>query len=173
MSDFSIRFISQDNYIIADRYSILVKQYVQNLESYNFYYTLQKLSNSGAILSPIQPGFIYGNISNVENKNEKVIGFFDVSSFSEKRIFLNYGDLFPGETLPPYFYKCEILDYDKTKLKPNPSITPWDGNTSLAKNTNQGNIILYQNNNPIYRMIQPECGDCRTVGSNIIPAFWQ
>lgn len=172
VSDFSIRFISQENYIIADRYSILVKQYVQNLESYNFYYTLQKISNSGGILSPNQPGFIYGNISAVENKNEKVIGFFDVSSVSEKRIFFNYTDLFPGEPLPAYFYECEILDYDETKLS-SPGVTPSDGNKALGALARQKDLILYQNNSPIYRMVIPECGDCRTTGSNIIPDFWE
>ncbi|MFC4739015.1 DUF4249 domain-containing protein [Flavobacterium ponti] len=172
IKDYSIRFIGQDNYSIANRYSINVRQYIQNLSSYTFYKTLKDLSASGNVLTPSQPGFINGNISAIENKNEKVIGFFDVSSVSEKRIFFNYSDLFPGEPEPPYFYDCEISIYDRTKLK-TLSETPFDGLTYLVLNTRQGKIILYQREDPIFKMVPPECGDCRTIGSNVVPDFWQ
>ncbi|MFT5754281.1 MAG: hypothetical protein ACI924_001512 [Flavobacterium sp.] len=172
IKDYSIRFISQDNYSIANRYSIKVRQYIQSIASYTYYKTLRDLSASGNVLSPSQPGFINGNISSVENKNEKVIGFFDVSSVSEKRIFFNYQDLFPGEPEPPYFYDCQISTYDRTKKKTQ-SITPFDGLTYLVTNTRSGKIILYQREDPLFKMVPPQCGDCRTVGSNIVPAFWQ
>jgi archaellin len=170
--DFPIRFISKDNHIIANRYSLLVKQYVQNLSSFIFYKTLRDISSTGSVLSPNQPGFITGNISSLTNENEKIIGFFDVSSVSTKRIFFNYNDVFPGAPLPAYFYECEIKDYDKRKKK-TPGNTPSDGLTYLATLTRQGSIILYQANDPIYRMVIPQCGDCRTLGSNIIPNFWE
>lgn len=172
IKDFSIRFIAQDNYAIANRYSIKVKQYVQSLSSYTFYKTLKDLSSSGSVLTPSQPGFINGNISSVDNKTEKVIGFFDVSSVSEKRIFFNYVDLFPGEPEPPYFYDCEISIYDRTKKKTQ-STTPSDGLTFLVLNTRRGKIILYNREDPLFYMVPPECGDCRTIGSNVVPDFWQ
>jgi Domain of unknown function (DUF4249) len=87
VSNFPVRFISNQNYIITNRYSILVKQYVQSLESYTFYKTLSEISGSGSILSQNQPGFFYGNIRSDDNPTEKVIGFFDVASVSSKRIF--------------------------------------------------------------------------------------
>ncbi|WP_339888329.1 DUF4249 domain-containing protein [uncultured Flavobacterium sp.] len=172
IKDYSIRFISQDNYNIANRYSIKVRQYIQSLASYTYYKTLKDISASGNVLSPSQPGFINGNISSVENKNEKVIGFFDISSVSEKRIFFNYNDLFPGEPEPPYFYDCEISTYDRTKKK-TVGETPFDGLTYLVINTRSGKLILYEREDPIFKMVPPQCGDCRTVGSNVIPDFWQ
>ena len=172
IQDYSIRFISQDNYSIANRYSINVRQYIQSLASYTFYKTLKDISASGNVLSPSQPGFINGNITSVDNSNEKVIGFFDVSSVSEKRIFFNYEDLFPGEPLPAYPYDCEISIYDRTKLKSN-SVTPQDGLTSLVINTRSHKIILFEREDPIFKMVIPECGDCRTIGSNKVPDFWE
>lgn len=172
IKDYSIRFISQDNYSIANRYSIKVKQYVQSLASYTFYKNLRDLSSNNSVLSPSQPGFINGNIFNRQNQSKKVIGFFEVSSMSEKRIFFNYDDLFPGEPLPPYPYDCEISIYDRTKKK-TPNETPADGLTYLVINTRSGKIILYQREDPIFKMVPPECGDCRTIGSNIVPDFWQ
>jgi len=170
--DFPIRFIEKNNHIIANRYSLLVKQYVQNLSSYVFYKTLRDISSTGSVLSPNQPGFISGNMSSLTNENEKVIGFFDVSSISSKRIFFNYNDVFPGASIPAYFFDCEVMDYDITKKK-TPGNTPSDGLTYLATLTRQRCIILYQANSPIYRMVTPQCGDCRTLGSNIIPDFWE
>jgi hypothetical protein len=82
VTDFSIRFISQDDFIIADRYSILVRQYIHNINSYSYYKVLRDISGSGSVLSPNQPGFIYGNIKNISDSNEKVIGYFEVSSVS-------------------------------------------------------------------------------------------
>ncbi|CAM3678572.1 DUF4249 domain-containing protein [Flavobacterium gelidilacus] len=172
IEDYSIRFINQENYSIANRYSILVRQYVQNLSSYTFYNTLKKISASGNVLSPSQPGFVNGNIIENGNPNEKIIGFFDVSSVSEKRIFFNYEDLFPGEPKPNYPYDCEVLTYDKTKLG-TVSETPIDGYKYLLLLTQSGQIILYQNEDPIFKMVLPECGDCRTLGSNVVPSFWQ
>ena len=172
IKDYSVRFISQDNYSIANRYSIKVKQYIQSLASHAYYKTLKDIASTGNILSPSQPGFLYGNITSVENNNEKVIGFFDVSSVSEQRIFFNYTDLFPVEPIPPYFYDCQISIYDRTKLK-SPGTTPPDGLTALVINTRSGKIILFEREDPILKMVPPECGDCRTVGSNVVPAFWQ
>lgn len=172
IDDFSIRFISKEDYIISNRYSILVKQYVQNLNSYTFYKTLKKLSASGSILSPSQPGFINGNILNINNPNEKVIGFFDISSYSEKRIFFNYNDVFPDEEIPPYFYNCEVVDYDETLI--DCSIPILYGLGKLGSLTARGTIVFYGKNLPhIYRMVPYQCGDCRTIGSNVVPSFWQ
>ena len=73
---FLVRFLSDQNYIISHRYSILVYQYIENLAAYNYYETLRKISGSGSILTPIQPGFVAGNLKSVDNANEKVIGGF-------------------------------------------------------------------------------------------------
>ncbi len=169
VNDFSVRFISQDNFIIADRYSILIKQYVQNLASHTFYNTLKKTSSSGSVLTPTQPGFFSGNISSIENKNEKVIGFFDVSTISEKRIFFNFDDLFPGAKKPDYFIDCESILFDTS-----PTNIAWN-NLDRMKDRMSPNkiIILYIDDDPLYYMVKPECGDCREVGSNVAPAFWQ
>ena len=97
--DYTVRFIPVTNPIITHRYSILVKQYIQNLEAYTYYNTLKTISGSDGILSQNQPGFFSGNISCESNPNEKVIGFFDVSSVSSQRIFFNFEDVFGGTTL--------------------------------------------------------------------------
>ena len=180
--DFMVRFIPVTNPIITHRYSILVKQYVQNLESYTYYKTLKTIAGTDGILSQNQPGFFSGNITCTSNPNEKVVGFFDVSSVSSQRIFFNFEDLFPGTPKPDYFYDC----YDEICLEPNPWICPgvYDYCFSSAPGTTcKGFLVmnslnatpqvhLYESGpNPIY-LVVPPCGDCTTFSSNIVPPFW-
>ncbi len=170
-----VRFIPVDDFIITHRYSILVKQYVQSLESYTYFKTLKELSGSENLLSQNQPGFISSNIFSVNNTNEKVLGFFDVSSVSSKRIFFNFRDLFSApQRLPPYFVSCEYY-------------APLDNNsrTSLIEAIRSGDYKYYRLNDlgiegvpPLvpdrgpYVFVIPECGDCTTVGTNVVPDFW-
>jgi len=55
--DYMVRFLPVSNPIIMHRYSILVKQYVQNLAAYTYYNTLKTISGSGSILSQINQVF--------------------------------------------------------------------------------------------------------------------
>lgn len=168
--NFPVRFISDQNYIISHRYSILVKQYVQNLESYTFRKTMKEISSSGSVLSPKQPGFINGNLRCVSNTGEKVIGFFEVSSFSSKRIFFNYSDLFPGETLPPYYTDCTEEEFKFCFGFSMP--IPCRGNVLIDRITAHAITYKYNIESSFYYMVPVECGDCTSFSSNQIPSFW-
>jgi hypothetical protein len=165
--DFPVRFISDQNYIISHRYSILVKQYVQNIESYTFYKTLKEISSSTSILSPKQPGFINGNIKCITDSDSKVIGFFDVSSISSKRIFFNYADLFPGEPLPPYYTDCTPRFYLFCWGFSDP---PCLGGQVIYDLTH--NFTTLSSSEPQYNMVDAPCGDCTTFSSKVVPTFW-
>lgn len=167
--DFTVRFISDQNPIISHRYSILVRQYIQNLASFMFYKTMKELSGQGSILSQNQPGFFYGNMRNDQNPTEKVIGFFEVSSVSSKRIYFNYADLFPGEQLPPYFADCSLDAYKFCFSTVDPECR---GGALLSGISGQ-TLLYYSSSGLLYQMVVPPCGDCNYLGSNIVPAFWQ
>lgn len=168
--NFPVRTISASSPMIRQRYSILVRQYVQNLASYTFYKTLKELSGQGSILSQNQPGFFYGNIRSVENPAEKVIGFFDVSSVSSKRIYFNYGDLFPGEQLPPYFVDCTPQTF---KFCFNPLNMECRGGALLSAIGTRSLLYFDDQDFDYFFLVPPACGDCNYIGSNIVPAFWQ
>ena len=166
--DFEVRFISDQNYILSHRYSILVKQYVQNLESYTYRKTMKEISSTESILSPKQPGFVNGNIKCVSDSSEKAIGFFEVSSVSSKRIFFNYADLFPDERIPPYYSDCEQLEYlfcfgPGEKCRGDDLIELIRSNTAAY----YGDIQRIT-----YFMVPIECGDCTSFSNNKIPQFW-
>ena len=168
--DHTVRFISNQDYIISYRYSILVKQYVQNLAAYTYYKTLKELSGSGGnIFSQNQPGFFYGNIKSSVNPDEKVIGFFEVSSVSSKRIFFNYSDLFPGENLPPYKVDCTGTAMNFCFNPNNPDCK----GSSIVSALMLDSLLYWMGSTPVYVMVAPECGDCTRFASNIIPPFWE
>lgn len=166
--DYQVRFISNQNYIITHRYSILVRQYIQKLEAYTYYKNLKEMSGSGSVLSPLQPGFLSGNLKSVSNPNEKVIGFFEVASVSSKRIFFNYADLFPGEAIPPYRNACPVDTLRYCFNPDNPKCAGWQ----LVQYAAIGNPIYYLNSGPDYLVVPAPCGDCTTFASNVIPPFW-
>jgi Domain of unknown function (DUF4249) len=167
ISRFPVRFIKQDNSILRDRYSILVKQYVQSANANNFYKILKDLGGDVSLLLDNQPGFVKGNINSQQSEQEKVIGYFDVSSVSEKRIYFNYLDF--GIEKPPYFYPCNFVEYDKNVLAPN--------NESLALfySLSPGAGYKLASHTPftsLYSIVNRECGDCTAFSSSIKPDFW-
>lgn len=185
--DFPVRFIASTDYTIANRYTINVKQFVQNLAAYTYYQTLDDLSSSESLLSQNQPGFIAGNIKSDYNSNEKVIGFFDVSACSEKRIFFNFSDIFPTKHTPEYPYNCPVITDDNIQERsfdycfstaPN---SPCRGEFLISTLTSGITVFFagypflgeVPNNGSVTLQVYPiECGDCTSFSSNIKPSFW-
>jgi Domain of unknown function (DUF4249) len=168
--NFQVRFISNKNYIISHRYSILVRQYVQNLAAYTFYKTLKKISGNGSLLSQTQPGFFFGNLRCEDNPAEKVIGFFEVASVSSQRIFFNYADLFPGENLPPYIADCKIREFKNCF----DTFDPECKGAALISVIGSNDLLYVDSDGSqtFFFMVKPPCGDCTTFASNIRPDFW-
>jgi len=170
VQDFPIRFINIDNSILRNRYSILVKQYVQSLEAYNFYKILKELGTIENLFTDNQPGFIQGNISSVENIEENVIGFFQVSSFSSKRIYFDYGDF--DIQLPPYFYECNLLVglnwEDGTEMDGDPN-----DQQIIFNELDRGGSKYVSGQYPIYTLVSARCGDCSLFSSTSVPDFWE
>ncbi|WP_339633819.1 DUF4249 domain-containing protein [Bizionia echini] len=178
---FPIKFIELEARYLRDRYSILVKQYVQSLEAYTFYDIINQLGENESILSQTQPGYVLGNVTSLNNIEEKVIGFFEVSSVSEKRIFFNYADF--NLPKPEYVYDCELLELDYTINATCGPCSPPIRNerreiyrlltTFQEENYNYLITEVPLNINGIWKLTNPECGDCTTIGTNVEPEFWE
>jgi hypothetical protein len=174
VSRFPIHFLEGNNPIIRDRYSINVIQYVQSLEAFTYYSVLNELSDSESVLSQNQPGFINGNITSNENPDEKVIGFFEITSVSSKRLFFNFFDIFPDINRPFYFTEC-VLDSPRLVDEDDPIISPLiDLIQSNSLRHVETNTDFFGNADPDtpYRMVNRPCGDCTVFGTNVKPEFW-
>ncbi|MEM0518742.1 DUF4249 domain-containing protein [Aequorivita flava] len=166
---FPVKYLAKTDAKIQTRYSILVKQFVQSVEAFTFYKIVQELGSVESLLSQSQPGYVAGNMVSEANPNEKVLGFFEVSSMTSKRIYFNYEDV--GLQKPPYFVDCEVLtlDYnDATIMDDDP-----DERAALYQLIMYSDYqVLSQNSRLIYRIVQPECSVCTYFSTNVRPDFW-
>ena len=162
LSELPIRFINRNNYIISHRYSLLVKQFTISKEAYLFFEKLKSFSGEQDAFSQTQPGFFSGNVFSEDNLDEKVLGYFDVTSVTTKRIFFNYVDFFPNEPLPPY------VSEDCVPFIVGPGTNPSLG--ELIDN----NLVRYQAtiNSFDFSVVSRICADCTVVGTIEVPEFW-
>lgn len=173
LTRFLVREISSENYIISWRYSILIRQYVQAREAYSYFETLNEYVGDGSLFSQNQPGFISSNIRSESNYQEKVLGFFEVSSVSSKRIFFNYDDFYPNEPQPPYSVSCNELSFEIDLGHPTDLCGP------LLGLIDSGDVLFYRENEfpgpnegPYYT-VPAACGDCTRLGITSVPDFWE
>nr|WP_298999055.1 DUF4249 domain-containing protein [uncultured Allomuricauda sp.] len=171
LTRFPVRFISRDNFIISHRYSILVRQFAQTREAFAFYETLNEFSSqTESLFSQVQPGFLNGNIFSQEGESDNVVGFFEASSVTSRRIFFDYEDFFPGEPLPPYASDCS-LEFTPDLLPSSPG-----GASPLVQAINslrQKYVEATGDDNRPFVLVNRPCGDCTALGSNVIPEFWE
>lgn len=173
--NFGFHFIPKNDFSISNRYSILVKQQVQAFEAYNYYNTLAELASTESIFSENQPGFLLGNITAIDNPNDKAIGYFEVNAVSEKRIFLNREDFFANSDAN-YIEDCVFIAPKLTMTRPRgPSWSP------LIEILQRGGWLYYLDNDGSYSdqtlegeyyLVPKACGDCTEVGTNVKPSFW-
>ncbi len=160
---FPVRFISRGDYMLGNRYSILVKQYTQSVEAHNYLKSLAEFSGSENPFSESQPGFINGNITSDQDKEEKVIGFFEVSSLSTRRAFINFRDIFEDGPYPKYPYSCQV---DTLPSMERPSIY------EAVKNEDWIYLGPMPPPNTGLKMVYKPCGDCTFWADNQKPDFW-
>ena len=172
-----VRFIDSEDFIISHRYTILVNQYIQSREAYSYFETLNNLASQGSLFSQIQPGFFEGNVSSETNPNEKVIGFFDVSSVSSQRLYFNYEDFYPDQPLPSLEYSCAESEHFQGGFGGCGTLigglltdnVVYSSGASKVKDPITGEFVTI---GP-YFMVLRECGDCTALGSNVVPDFWE
>ncbi|MAP81272.1 MAG: hypothetical protein CL526_09310 [Aequorivita sp.] len=167
---FPIKYLSKTNAKLQERYSILVKQYVQSSEAYTFYKIINDLGSLESLLSQGQPGYVAGNIKLNANPNEKVLGFFEVATVTDKRIYFNYNDF--NLPKPPYFIDCDylVLDYrDNTTLDNDPN----DRETLFTYLSYFDYQIVEYAPPYTYYIAKLECTVCNSFSSNTRPDFWE
>jgi len=156
----------KDDQRLDVKYSILVKQYPLNSESYKYWLSAQQNSQSLGGLSDLQPSQLKGNIVSITNPGLPVIGYISASSVSEKRIFISNAALPGWQSNPPR--NCPM----DTLLIPDPVF-------ALVYTFSDTSFTVYQflsgsGNPPQIVFSKKPCLDCRYQGGSIVkPIFWQ
>jgi len=166
--DLPVRFLKKYDPKGMYRYSIEVKQYAVDAQTYAYYQSLKEISDaSTTVFTQSQPGQINSNIYSESNPEEVVLGYFEVSGVDSRRVFVDYRDYYPDGNRPNYFYACQ------TSI---PSISGTMGNRPLLEAIKSDELIYFASTEPgsegPFVMVLPFCGDCTRIGSNIKPEFW-
>ncbi|MCB2196680.1 MAG: DUF4249 domain-containing protein [Bacteroidetes bacterium] len=151
INDLPLHFVGTDSRRLQERYSILVKQYSINEQSYYFWKNIQNQIEEDNILFATQPYNIPGNIVNMNNPEEMVYGNFTVASVTEKRLFVD-------APVVPFYYVtyCSTIE-DYSKVVPPVFIV----------------VVEKEDENSELGAVHQACIDCTYYGgSNSKPDFW-
>jgi len=147
---------------LSERYSILVRQYALTKEAFEFWENLRKNTENLRSIFDAQPSQLTGNIYNVKNPSEPVLGFISVGSVTSKRIFISKTEL--PDWKFSYPFDCglpDTLKLSQTYLFSDPKYIP------LEEVYNDAGILTG------YTSTTKTCGDCTFRGTTRRPAFWQ
>lgn len=153
---FPVHFIPNGSIKLSYLYSLLLRQYAMDSTGYDYYRQLKKnTEETGGIFDP-QPGNLKGNIRNVHDPDEIVVGYVGAGSSTQRRAFFSI----------PWDFR---EDCSETILVPG----------------NRDSIALYfgqlgywpileetDGSSKNWRGAFSSCVDCRIRGTNVKPSYW-
>ncbi|MGW8314938.1 MAG: DUF4249 domain-containing protein [Bacteroidales bacterium] len=153
-----LHFVSSETQRLQTRYSLLIRQYALSEKAYDYWTQVRQQNQESGGLYETQPDRIPGNIHNVNEENEQVLGYFNLSSVSEKRIFV---DGIRELVYPPIH--CFLDTIDRVEDKPSYLSIPF----YLFSFSPMGV-------GPPYGVGGGLCFDCRKGGGiNNQPDYWE
>lgn len=140
---------------LTNRYSIFVKQFALSREEFEYWTALAKSTeNTGSIFDPM-PGNSEGNVYSVVDSSEPVFGFFSVGKPSEKRYFIEERFGFT-----PFCSAKDSIINEKNAVFTDSLIIEKIKDPTMEESV-------------LYKVISPECADCRMSGGTTRrPTFW-
>ena len=156
-----VKYIPPSDVQSSVLYSILVRQYALTADGYNFLSLMQQNTESLGSIFDAQPSQITGNIHNVTNPAEQVIGWVSAGTVQSQRIFIAREQI-----LSTYSTSCPIPDTLFTDASQYPMdygqglFTPMYFGMNRAGQ--KGEISNYT-----------DCLVCTIAGGvNVAPPFW-
>jgi hypothetical protein len=165
--EFPITFIPYDGTNkLSTRYSILVKQRALTDDLYEWEQRVQKNTEQLGSIFDAQPSDITGNIHNTADASEPVIGFIGCTTETQKRLFIDRGQL-PFVTIYDPYQGCAKLD--TIANIPDSIAIYFKGGIHLAVDFQHAGTSIVS-----YSGASAGCIDCRVQGGTTIkPDFWQ
>lgn len=158
----SLAYVSDNYNKLQVKYSALVKQHSLSDSAYEYWSNMQQNLQEGGGLYESQPIRITGNIYNINNSEEVVLGYFWASSIKEKRFFFkNIGEI------PYQFSDCQPNGFTSEALD------------ELLKTFTKNDFPVFLINLSGFEQgpwdyAEQGCFDCRKNGGTLVkPDFWQ
>jgi hypothetical protein len=157
LKHFPLHYVSTQSRELSIRYSLLVHQLTITAEAYSYWNSLREQNENQDNLYNKQPYQILGNIKNINNPDEAVMGYFLVAGLSEKRIFVN------RPIIPFYYWECVLSAPDYERMRD----LRWSAPSEWP---------IYITADDDFRLAYPDqdCLDCREKDGEIEePDFWE
>lgn len=158
---YPLAFVDNSTQRLYWRYSLLVKQLSITENAYNYWKLLMANSQESGGLDDSQPANIKGNIYCVSHPEEKVLGYFSVSSVTEKRIFI-------GDEMKP-FHSDDVFCKQYTRQFPMKFLeglkrSQWPYYLAPVLDGEAPDIYF----------AEQDCFDCRMKGGSLeVPDIWK
>jgi hypothetical protein len=155
---YPFHFVSTESRELSVRYSLLVKQRTISKSAFEYWEEVRKQNGEDPSLYATQPTFIRGNVYNISDPEEMVVGYFMAGSIDELRIFVDR----PPPDVPMRYPICNLTEADFEAYGDMGMMDPV-------------NYPLYAIETPGGRRALPHqgCVDCRRKGGTIQkPDFW-
>jgi len=163
-------FIPSTSEKIGVRYSVLLRQYALTSDAFSFWSNLKKNTEQLGSIFDAEPSQINGNIHNIKNLLEPVLGYVSACTVQKKRIFVDQTQL-PVTWRTSYPYDCSL---DSIWYK-NP--------ITMRNQVGEFLIPLGSNEIPLshwgfptilgYISTSRVCADCTIRGVTQAPGFWR
>jgi hypothetical protein len=162
-----LTYVSNQSSRLKFDYCLLVRQYSLSEAAFSYWNRLKEQATESGGLYEKQPSRLTGNIYNVDNPDETVLGFFGASGISEKRIFVK-----------ELGYSFKVYDIYNDQLCDPAGFTPGELMEFLsAIDTNEYPVYLYNYSGTgkgPWDYIDQACIDCRKRGGSLTrPDYWE
>jgi hypothetical protein len=151
------------------KYSILLKQYALTGEAYKFWESLKKNTEQLGSIFDAEPTQLAGNIHNIKDDSDVVIGYISAGSVATKRVFISNEQL-PNNFVATYPYDCDL----DSLWYANPHANGANDVRQVLVPEIQLATFDFGAPKPIGFMgASRECVDCTIRGSKKQPIFWK
>jgi hypothetical protein len=159
---------SKDSPRLLVEYCLELKQLSLSKEEYEFWNCMKQIGESGSNIFDKQPFQISGNIHNVNNPDQTVLGYFQVSAVKMKREYITY-DQAKAAGVSRYIYPCDVVQAERTLELPN-----WDKvyNYYIRSGFTFVRPVFRPGGLSAMMFVTPLCGDCTLSGTLNKPDFW-
>jgi hypothetical protein len=171
INEFPVLYIPRESNKISVLYHINVQQRVMEKKEYEFWKDLERVTETLGGLFDSQPYEIVGNVYNVTDPAEPVLGYFSGGRVANQEMFIYHNDLTEDLRKRP-FHGC-TLDTVCVLITPgsmrpcNLDLTNISTKTFLIGTLSESGIVWG------FTASNEQCADCRTQGGGLKkPSFW-
>lgn len=172
LREFPLEFVKTEEPDLLGQYSLSLKIYRISGAAYQYYKDLQENNESAGSFFDRQKGQLIGNIQNVNNVTEPVLGYFEVAG-----VFETFEIFESGTWKDEGFAPNNFLDFCNTLADTVPTVDVLAGEIDYSNQwiyslADTEELVPGTTYNVLTVLSPKACSDCRIYGSLEKPSFW-